>query len=118
MFVHGLGGHYLETWTDADSGKTWISDPDFLSTLAGKVRVMTFGYNANVFKNVTTSHVADHANDLLEELVVRRRGCKVSVKECLRPSQGELPGLMGCDIYRVDHWYLSSIAWAGWLSKR
>ena len=38
---------------------------------------MTFGYNANVFKNVATTIIADHANDLLEDLVIRREGAEV-----------------------------------------
>jgi hypothetical protein len=77
VFVHGLGGSSIGTWTSDETGKTWISDPDFLGTLKDRARVMTFGYNANLFQNVTTSRVVEHANDLLEKLVVRRRKCKV-----------------------------------------
>jgi len=76
VFVHGLGGDSIKTWTHADTNQIWISNPDFLLGLKDKVRVMTFGYNANVFENITTSRVVDHANDLLEELVVRRQDCE------------------------------------------
>jgi hypothetical protein len=44
---------------------------------------MTFGYNANVFENVTTNRVINHANDLLEGLWARRRRCNVSTNFAL-----------------------------------
>ena len=79
VFVHGLGGDKVQTWTNPETGKTWISDPDFLLSLSDKVRVMTFGYNANVYSNVTTNRIVDHGNDLLEDLVVKRQECEVNL---------------------------------------
>lgn len=77
IFVHGLNGDCIETWKHGDAGVPWIMDKSFLGDdLYKRARIMTFGYNANVFKNVTTSRVIDHANKLLEDLCGRRINCK------------------------------------------
>ncbi|EEQ31356.1 peptidase C14 [Microsporum canis CBS 113480] len=63
IFVHGLSGDCIETWKHADAEVPWIMDKSFLGDdLYERARIMTFGYNANVFQNVTTSRVIDHAN--------------------------------------------------------
>ncbi|KAM5447020.1 hypothetical protein MaudCBS49596_006201 [Microsporum audouinii] len=77
IFVHGLNGDCIETWKHGDAEVPWIMDKSFLGDdLYKRARIMTFGYNANVFKNVTTSRVIDHANKLLEDLCGRRINCK------------------------------------------
>ncbi|KAM5494099.1 hypothetical protein McaMca56_006372 [Microsporum canis] len=77
IFVHGLSGDCIETWKHADAEVPWIMDKSFLGDdLYERARIMTFGYNANVFQNVTTSRVIDHASKLLEDLCVRRVNCK------------------------------------------
>jgi len=73
VFVHGLNGGRDTTWTARDQKEPWFQNPDFLQSLKNKIRVMTFGYNANLFKHVAVNNINDHANDLLEKLVVRRR---------------------------------------------
>jgi pimeloyl-ACP methyl ester carboxylesterase len=74
VFVHGLGGSQIGTWTDDDAGKTWISDPEFLGLLKDKVRTLAFGYNANILQYVTKARVVSHARNLLEELIPERVG--------------------------------------------
>ena len=83
VFVHGLEGHQIRTWTHEASGKTWISDPQFLGSLKDKARVLAFGYNANVLHHVTIARVVNHASDLLNKLVVKRKDCHVMLVTCL-----------------------------------
>lgn len=75
--VHGLNGDLKNTWTHKETEKTWISDPDFLKSLATQCRVMSFGYNANVLRDIIPSCINHHANDLLEKLYVKRYGLTV-----------------------------------------
>jgi hypothetical protein len=77
VFVHGLGGPQIGTWTDPESKKTWISDPEFLGSLQDISRILAFGYNANILENVTVSRIRHHAADLLEKLLYERRTCPV-----------------------------------------
>ncbi|KAF3481565.1 peptidase C14 [Arthroderma uncinatum] len=76
VFVHGLNGDCIKTWKHADAEVPWIMDKRFLGDLYDRARIMTFGYNANVLENVTTSRVLDHANDLLEAIYARRVRCE------------------------------------------
>lgn len=75
VFVHGLGGDCLKTWTHPGAEIPWIADRAFLGNLYDSARIMTFGYNSNVFQNVTTNRVITHANDLIEGLWARRYNC-------------------------------------------
>jgi len=75
VFVHGLGGHALTTW-EAENGKNWVTDSEFLPKMLPTARIMTFGYNANLFNDVVTSRVFDHANSLLARLNSKRGGCE------------------------------------------
>jgi hypothetical protein len=77
IFVHGLGGDNIQTWKHPDAEVPWIADPNFLGQFYDKSRVMTFGFNANIFEDVTTNRVISHANDLLEGLWARRARCNV-----------------------------------------
>ena len=47
--VHGLGEDSFSTWTDKSSGKLWLEDFLPLSEYGKRARVMTFGYDAEVF---------------------------------------------------------------------
>ncbi|KAL2202595.1 hypothetical protein CC79DRAFT_1164027 [Sarocladium strictum] len=75
VFVHGLGGHALKSWWHSSSTAAvpWIADPDFLGEIYEKARIMTFGYNADLRRKVSSHRIIDHANDLLEGLVEVRR---------------------------------------------
>lgn len=70
------GGHALKTFT-APNGKNWITDKEFLPSVLPNARILTFGYNANVFDDVVTSRVVDHSNSLLSGLLTYRLDCPV-----------------------------------------
>ncbi|KAH6651265.1 hypothetical protein F5144DRAFT_478620, partial [Chaetomium tenue] len=68
--VHGLRGHPLESWMDAD--RLWLRD--FLPSQFRYVRVFTFGYESDLAFAGDGSNIPDHATMLLEELSrIRRR---------------------------------------------
>ena len=71
--LHGLGGSALGTFTAAN-GRNWVTDPEFLPSVVPDARIFTFGYNANVFDDVVTSRVVDHADGLLAGLLADRSG--------------------------------------------
>jgi hypothetical protein len=68
--VHGLNGDPTESWTHPDTKSMWIKDS--LPLDVPNVRVMSFGYNANVAFGSTTATIMDHARDLLSSLVDER----------------------------------------------
>ncbi|KAH6962113.1 hypothetical protein BKA56DRAFT_179071 [Ilyonectria sp. MPI-CAGE-AT-0026] len=93
IFVHGLGGDNLKTWSDKESGKQWISDPEFLQTWESDVRVLTLGYNTtNVMLNVNPVRIAIHSKDLLEKLLIKRLGAEERSADYFRDSQSWRPG--------------------------
>lgn len=81
VFVHGLNGDRIATWTNKDNGVCWPADllPQFLDPIG--VRVMTYGYNANVAAftdgSVSRDKIHHHAETLASSLVANRslRGC-------------------------------------------
>jgi hypothetical protein len=70
VFVHGLGGSAIETWTDPKTGGFW---PAWLSEDEGfeSVRITTFGYNAD-FHNILAPQsilgISDFSKQLLDSL--------------------------------------------------
>ncbi|WYZ43203.1 hypothetical protein EsH8_VI_000902 [Colletotrichum jinshuiense] len=73
IFVHDLGGSAKTTWHHDASGKTWISDPDFLGNLKNNVRVWVYGYNSEPAVNMTPASIALHADDLLDSILAAYR---------------------------------------------
>jgi hypothetical protein len=71
IFVHGLGGSAISTWTSAAASKTFwptlLHEDDRLAN----ARISTFGYDAN-FKNIlgvkNALGIADFADQLLDGL--------------------------------------------------
>ncbi|KFY88596.1 hypothetical protein V500_06253 [Pseudogymnoascus sp. VKM F-4518 (FW-2643)] len=65
IFVHGLGGSALKTWSwkrdVANFWPTWLGDEDELSSF----RIFSFGYKANFKGAATNLNTIDFANDLL-----------------------------------------------------
>ncbi|KAJ0273537.1 hypothetical protein COL940_009819 [Colletotrichum noveboracense] len=53
------------TWHHDESGKMWISDPEFLGNFSNSARVWSYGYNSDPSVNMTPSSIAFHANELL-----------------------------------------------------
>ncbi|KAL1987901.1 hypothetical protein VTN96DRAFT_1885 [Rasamsonia emersonii] len=74
VFVHGLNGHPKDTWT-SKNGVFWPADllPPFLEGL--RVRILTYGYNADVtsFMNGTSKdRIHHHAETLAADLTANR----------------------------------------------
>ncbi|KAK2051355.1 ankyrin [Colletotrichum caudatum] len=67
--IHDLGGSPKATWHHDESGKTWISDPDFLGNFNDSVRIWTYGYNSDPAANMTPASIALHADDLLASIL-------------------------------------------------
>ncbi|KZL84908.1 ankyrin unc44 [Colletotrichum incanum] len=67
--IHDLGGSPKTTWHHDESGKTWISDPDFLGSFKDSVRVWTYGYNSEPAANMMPASVALHADELLASMM-------------------------------------------------
>jgi len=83
--VHGLNGHYLDTWIDEATGVNWLVNliPEIFRTYMFdlKARVMSFYYNSVLQFGKGTSDVFIFANQLLEGLVAERS----SMMEAARP---------------------------------
>ena len=80
VFVHGLCGHRTETWTKDDIcwPKELLSKEESLS----HIRVLAFGYDANVVSLVgraSMNSVFEHSINLLNELSRERRKDAVSI---------------------------------------
>ncbi|KAK6543029.1 hypothetical protein TWF694_006959 [Orbilia ellipsospora] len=77
VFVHGLTGDARDTWSYAKPHHATTFWPrDLLSKEKFPLRVLSFGYKADVakpFGRVSQAGLDDHANDLLEDLA-RVRG--------------------------------------------
>lgn len=74
MAVHGLGGDVFKTLTHANA-KLWLQDllPHVLNT----ARIMTFGYDMNVFTKPFTQRSFVFAETLLSKLKDKRTGSAV-----------------------------------------
>ena len=72
VFVHGLGGHWYNTWSK--NGVFWPRD--LLSRDVRDVRIITFGYGSDVvqfFGQVSQNQIRDHAQTLIADLRRHRR---------------------------------------------
>lgn len=69
--VHGLNGHPLETWKHDESGVMWLKD--LLPGVLPNVRIMTYGYNANLKNFTEKQDFRQISSKLLSELVDYRR---------------------------------------------
>ncbi|KAL2851263.1 ankyrin repeat-containing domain protein [Aspergillus pseudodeflectus] len=73
VFLHGLTGTRISTWTHARSGVCWPKD--FLAADIPNARILTFGYDADVvglWDPAGMNGVSNHARDLLGALSHRR----------------------------------------------
>ena len=83
VFVHGLNGDPIKTWT---AGETcWPRD--LLKDDIDNARVLTFGYDAKVihfWSQPSQNRIDNHADTLLADLVsLRDRTQTVSDTECI-----------------------------------
>ncbi|KXH54055.1 ankyrin repeat protein [Colletotrichum salicis] len=77
--VHGLNGHYLNTWRDEDSGHNWLEK--FIPFIVTVSRVMSFWYNSTLQFSKSTSDILVFSDQLLESLEAKRS----SIEEQGRP---------------------------------
>ncbi|KAL4978235.1 hypothetical protein BDW66DRAFT_130584 [Aspergillus desertorum] len=80
VFVHGLNGHPHRTWTSSKTGIFWPVDllPDVLSSC--RVRILSYGYNANVTSftdGASKDRILNHSETLAASLAANR-----TIKEC------------------------------------
>ncbi|OOF99830.1 hypothetical protein ASPCADRAFT_203655 [Aspergillus carbonarius ITEM 5010] len=80
VFVHGLNGHPHHTWTSKNNGTFWPADllPEVLGP--NRVRLLTYGYNANVTAftdGASKDRIHNHAETLASGLAANRnlRNC-------------------------------------------
>ncbi|KIW84516.1 hypothetical protein Z517_03766 [Fonsecaea pedrosoi CBS 271.37] len=74
--VHGLRGHAFKTWTDRESGKFWLGDPELLPAHLKQARILTYGYNTSItaiFGKTSSDTILQHAHTLVAELVADRQ---------------------------------------------
>ncbi|OBT81773.1 hypothetical protein VE02_09662 [Pseudogymnoascus sp. 03VT05] len=75
VFVHGLTGNRETTWTH-DNGVFW---PEQLALDIDTARIMTYGYNANIFKiwgMAGGNNLRNHGKSLAFGVSDRRRECR------------------------------------------
>lgn len=73
IFVHGLTGDSEETWKSKNAVLPWPQT--LLPAKIPQVRVLTFGYDANVADwrgMVSKNRIGDHAKNLLSSLATYR----------------------------------------------
>jgi hypothetical protein len=75
--VHGLGGHAINTWTHASTGKLWLRD--FLPLAIPNARIMSFGYDSKVVGSRSILGMMENANSLLTHLSLHRNSRDLEV---------------------------------------
>ncbi|KAL3454986.1 hypothetical protein BJX64DRAFT_295489 [Aspergillus heterothallicus] len=80
VFVHGLNGHPHRTWTSTRTGAFWPVDllPEVLDQ--NRVRILTYGYNANVTSftdGASKDRILNHSETLAAQLAANR-----TIKKC------------------------------------
>ncbi len=90
VLIHGLNGHFMETWTwkEGDQKVFWpeklLPDP---KKGVPNTRVLSFGYNGDIDQNTCIAGIPDIATTLLSWLKPKRRECEnrplVFVTHCL-----------------------------------
>lgn len=69
IFVHGFNGHAIESWT-APNGKCWPRD--FLGNDLAQARILSYGYEAKLHKDTSTSRLSDFGLGLIGEFLTIR----------------------------------------------
>ncbi|KAM7210098.1 ankyrin repeat protein [Rhypophila decipiens] len=68
--IHGLNGHYLNTWTNPKTGFNWLKE--VIPGVAATARVMSFSYNSMLPFSKSTSGIRVFAQQLLECISAER----------------------------------------------
>jgi len=72
VLVHGLQGHEIGSFTDKSTGVCWPRD--LLPEAQPRTRVLSFGYNGDVYENTSVAGIRGNANSLLLRLRDARKG--------------------------------------------
>ena len=68
--VHGLEGHAITTWIHPESDVMWLET--LLSVAMPMSRIMSYGYDAKIYKSRSALHIMDNAADILFQVRARR----------------------------------------------
>ena len=69
VFIHGLGGHWQDTWRAKGAQVSWPQD--LLPSRLQYGRILSYGYDSHISdwrRMVSQNTVTDHANNLLRDL--------------------------------------------------
>ncbi|KXX82976.1 Protein SERAC1 [Madurella mycetomatis] len=70
VFVHGLGGNVINTWTHKPSGVAWPRD--LLPIRRPLTRVLAYGYDGDMHETDSVARIRDHARTLVTRLTDER----------------------------------------------
>lgn len=72
--IHGLGGHWDETWT-AENGNNWLRDsiPFDLGKAGINCRVFSYGYNSSTAFSKAVTDITDEAAMMLDRVKGERK---------------------------------------------
>lgn len=68
--VHGLQDHAITTLLHPVSDMMWLQT--LLSVAMPMSRIMSYGYDAKIYKGRSTLHMMDNAGDILSEIQTKR----------------------------------------------
>lgn len=75
VLIHGLGGHYRQTWTHPETGKCWVEQ--YLGCDLPAARIMRFEYDSGILKETIVHSILTLAASLREKLWTKRIGYEV-----------------------------------------
>jgi len=67
VFVHGLNGHWMKTWTH-ENGTFWPKD--LLPHALPGARIYSYGYPSQIFANKSVAGIRDFSKHLLGDLSI------------------------------------------------
>jgi hypothetical protein len=82
--LHGLGGGCYSTWA-ADNGCVWLRD--LLKEDANTARIMTYGYDAGIWKKAPEDAPYKFGRNFLGALDDKRLNRNQGVRENIRPQR-------------------------------
>lgn len=84
--VHGLDGTAIKTWSTDRT--CWLNDPNLLPKYVPNARILTWGYNANLFdvkkRSTSSDKILQHAQTLIAQLAADREVSYVSIASTTR----------------------------------
>ncbi|KAL1626746.1 hypothetical protein SLS56_006739 [Neofusicoccum ribis] len=102
--VHGLGGHWRDTWM-AENERLWLRDsiPIKMAAASTNARIFSYGYNANTAFSRAVTDITDEAAMLLDRIKSERK----STNERKRPLIFIAHSLGGILVKKVQRSYRS-----------